>query len=341
MAAPPSSFAARSLPAAAAANGKWFIFGGRDRNGNVLDSAAIYDLATDSWRLLSNDSATPSAREMASAVWVGSQVVVFGGRNASGSEYYLSGALYDPATDRWSTINSSAVARAAGVGVAASNHAIFWGGLTTGATAASGASRYDMSTNSWQPASTQNGPSPMLGVAWALGGDSLFLYGGLDGNTRKDTAFRYDLVSDAWTALARGPKARSSAFGTSDGRSFYVWGGRDGNTFLGDGAIYGMAWAAMSSKDAPSARCAPPREQGWAFALGTDDVVFLGGQNDNGDLLTDGGRYSTSAGWSSVPSWPSREEHDFGVAALISGEVLVWGGIDGNNPTTTGERWAP
>jgi hypothetical protein len=110
---------------------------------------------------------------------------------------------------------------------------------------------------------------------------------------------------------------------------------------LDDGAVYGTAWAAMNSKDAPSARCAPPREQGWAFALGPDNVIFLGGQNDNGDLLTDGGRYSTSAGWSDVPSWPSREEHDFGIAALISGEVLIWGGVDGNNPTTTGERWAP
>ena len=340
MAAPPSAFVPRSLPAAAAADGKWFIFGGRDKNGNVLDSAAIYDLATDSWRMVSTDAATPSPREMAAAVWVGTQVLVFGGRNASGSDYYFSGALYDPATDTWSSVNNAVIPRAAGVAAVAANHAIFWGGLTTGANAASGAARYDLNNKTWQAASTQNAPSPMLGVTWALGSDSLFLFGGIENNTRKDTVYRYDLVNDAWTALAHGPKARSAAFGAFDGTSFYVWGGRDGNTFLSEGGVYGTAWTTMSTANAPSTRSAPPRQQGWAFALGPGDVVFLGGQDDNGNFLTDGGRYGTS-GWSQIPSWPSGEDHNFGAAALLGGEVLVWGGADGNTPTSTGERWAP
>jgi hypothetical protein len=341
MAAPPASFVARERPAVVSFNGTLFVFGGRNAGGDVLNSAAIYDLATDTWTLASSDAATPSPRELATAVWTGSDVLVFGGRNAAGSEYYTTGARYDPAADRWTTINKSISPRAAGVGFSVGEEVVFWGGLTTGAEASQYTSRYGLITNTWRLANSQNAPTPMLGVTWGASADSLFIYGGLDGSTRTDAAYRYDLLGDAWSVLPRGPKGRSSAFGAFDGSTFYVWGGRDGNTFLTDGAAYRTTWSALPGGNAPSARCAPPRQQGWAFAVGVGDIAFFGGQDDNGNFLTDGGRYSNASGWSSIPAWPSREDHNFGSAALVSGEVLIWGGVDGNDPTSTGERWAP
>jgi hypothetical protein len=180
-----------------------------------------------------------------------------------------------------------------------------------------------------------------LGASAAFGAESLFVYGGLDNSVRRDNAYRYDLANDVWETLPRGPKARSSAFSVFDGADFYVWGGRDGSSFMSDGAVFSSSWTVMKTAGAPSARCAPPRQSGWAFALGASDVVFLAGQAENGDFLHDGGRHSGSAGWTAIPAWPSGEEHSFGVAALVGQEIVVWAGMDGNGPTGTGERWAP
>lgn len=341
MAKAPAGFVARERAAFTSFDGKLFIFGGRDADGEVLDSAAIYELATDSWQVIASNAATPSPRELATAVWTGSQVLVFGGRSASGTDYYLSAALYDPTSGAWTRTSSSGVPRAAATGGVSANEVVFWGGLTTGSAAAPGTSRYDRTSDTWRPASAQNGPPGLLGASAAFGAESLFVYGGTDNTTRRDNAYRYDLANDAWEALPRGPKARSSAFGVFDGAAFYAWGGRDASVFMSDGALFDGSWTVMKSANAPSARCAPPRQSGWAFALGTGDVVFLAGQDENGDFLRDGGRYSSGAGWAAIPAWPSGQDHGFGVAALVGQEIVVWAGADGNDPTATGERWAP
>jgi N-acetylneuraminic acid mutarotase len=341
MAKPPASFVARQRAAFTSFDGKLFVFGGVDASGDALNSAAIYDPVADTWQTVPADAAAPSPRELATAVWTGSHILVFGGRSSSANDYYLSAALYDPVTGRWSAAANSGVARAAGLGAMIGGSAIIWGGLTAGSAAAVGTSVYDPGVNTWHPANVLNGPPGLLGAVAAFSTESLFVYGGLENNQRRDNAYRYDVNKDAWTALPRGPKARSSIFGASDGLAFYVWAGKEGTSVLDDGAVLETTWTTMKTSGAPSARCAPPRQTGWGFALGPGDVVFLGGQNADGNFLKDGGRYAPSAGWSRVPSWPSGEDHSYGVAALVGREIVVWGGEDDNSLSSTGERWAP
>ena len=90
---------------------KVLIWGGYD-GVNYLNSGAMYDPVTDSWRNISTLNA-PSNRAYHSAVWCEwtdwqgrsrSELVVWGGWDGSG--YLDDGAQYDPALDRWTTINS-------------------------------------------------------------------------------------------------------------------------------------------------------------------------------------------------------------------------------------------
>src|SRR5690606_28642986 len=71
MAKPPPKFVARRRAAAVAFEGKVFVFGGVNANDDPLDTGAIYDPRTDKWSPVANDPASPSPRELASAVWTG------------------------------------------------------------------------------------------------------------------------------------------------------------------------------------------------------------------------------------------------------------------------------
>lgn len=55
------------------------IWGGEDQNGITLGDGARYNPATDSWAPVSMAGAAPSAREYHSAVWTGTEMIIWGG----------------------------------------------------------------------------------------------------------------------------------------------------------------------------------------------------------------------------------------------------------------------
>ena len=71
----------------------------------VLNTGGRYDPATDSWRPTSTLNA-PSVRASHTAVWTGSEMIVWGGGTFPD---FNTGGRYDPATDSWrptSTLNA-------------------------------------------------------------------------------------------------------------------------------------------------------------------------------------------------------------------------------------------
>lgn len=340
MAAPPAKFEARQRAASVAFNGKLFVFGGVNDNGDELNSAAIYDPMSDSWTLAAIDGSTPSVRQWATALALSDRILVTGGRSDTTSTYLKSGALYDPASDRWQSMANAITARAASYGGVAGNYAVIAGGLTTGGGAATGADVYDIQQDKWRTAATMGAPPGVLGGGWAFNDGYMFLFGGLSNNMRLDHGFRYDVARDLWSPLppAGGPSARSGAFAAFDGTNFLVWGGRDEAALHDDGALFSTMWSALSTSAAPSARTVMPRQAGWAFALGDNDFAVLGGEAQDGSVLMDGGRLQSNR-WQAIPSWPSGESHSGAAVALVGREIVVWGGLDGNGVTTTGERW--
>ena len=347
MVAAPTGFAARWRAAYVAIGSSVFIWGGSDSAGGVLDSGAIYSPVTDTWTPVAKDAYTPTARVLATAVWTGSVVVVFGGSDTTGVTPYKDGALYDPAKNAWSAMPAASKARSASLGFWDGTRAIFWGGIGATGAAVSGAESFDLAT--WTPASTNGDPGALLNPAAGWDGTFLYLEGGQLAGARTDKVFSYARVIDTWTALSKSLSTRSNAFGAWDGARFVVWGGIDNGGLRNDGAYYqGTAtWPALSTVAAPSARMAVPRRAGWLFETSPGMLALFGGQTSPsgpGTFTTTGATYDVVNGkWSLAAAFPSGELHDYGVAVWTGDEFVLWGGRTGAAlaPTLTGERWKP
>jgi Kelch motif len=344
--APPLGLVARSRAASVALGKSVFIWGGQDSGGNALDNGAIYDPVGDSWTFLPRDTGAPSARIMATAVWTGKVVIVYGGTDAAGTTVFSDGASYDPGMNSWSPLPSSPPPspRSAPFAFWDGTRAIFWGGVNATGNV-SGADRFDLKT--WSVSSTTGDPGPLLNPALGFNGSVIYMQGGwLSPNPIIDKVYSYTSSTDKWSVLAKSLSPRVGAFGTWDGARFVVWGGRSDTALLGDGSyLSGSTWTPVATLGAPGPRYSPFRRSGWSFSVRAGVLAIMGGQvslTGNGELATNGATYDVgSSQWTAIASWPSAEAHEFGMGVWTGEEFLVWGGRDANGPTLTGERWAP
>ena len=325
-----------------------FIWGGRNSAGAALDTGAIYSPATDSWVSV-NQTGAPTPRSLATAVWTGKVVIVFGGVDAAGNNLLRDAHAYDPDAKTWATLPLAATPRCRALGLWDGTRAIFWGGTDPNNQPLAGADRFDLTH--WTTSSRPRDPGPLLGPAVGFDGSTLYVQGGLlNGNARQDEASSYASDADTWTALGATPPPRSNGFGVWDGTHFVVWGGRDDGNVRNDGNyLSGSTWTAMTTTGAPSARLLFWLRSGWAFAVRPGVVAILGGQtslNGNGTFSTNGATFDVSTNtWNAVPDWPSGEAHDYGVGVWTGEELVLWSGnnqvVAAGQPgdaTITGER---
>ena len=99
---------------------------------NYLNTGGRYDPTTDSWGLVSTDSA-PSTRYGHTAVWTGSEMVVWGGYFETLNRiprYLNSGGKYNPSTDSWidTSTSNAPEARYFHAAVWTGSEMIVWGG---------------------------------------------------------------------------------------------------------------------------------------------------------------------------------------------------------------------
>src|SRR5439155_15187742 len=99
----------------------------------------------------------PLGRAAHSAVWTGSEMIVWGG---AGVVYLNTGGKYNPVTDSWTatSISNAPEARDFHTAVWTDGEMIVWGGLTPSDFLNTGG-RYNPSTNSWIATSTTNAPT--------------------------------------------------------------------------------------------------------------------------------------------------------------------------------------
>jgi len=343
--APPTAFVAREKAAYVWAGDRVFIWGGVDEAGSELDTGALYDPVTDQWTPIAKDGHTPKPRALATAVWTGSVVLVWGGGDAAGTSDYDAGARYDPAANSWTDMAPAPMARRAPVGVWTGTKALFWGGWDMAGAPIAGAAYYDPGANAWTPATTEGGPGAVLHAASAWSGTHFYTYGGQPGGTgRFDKAFRLDPAADLWTALPNGPSARYGAFGNWDGSAFVAVNGRDGATPKDDGEYFaGTNWAPIPKGGMPTNRFAPHRRSGWTAAVRDGVSLFVGGMAvTSATFVHNGGKYERALNqWTTVPAWPSAQDHEWGVGVWTGTELVVWGGRSGGGLTDVGERYLP
>ena len=80
------------------------IWGGVGASG-VVNTGARYNPQTDTWITIST-TAAPSARYGHSAVWTGSEMVVWGGEDGAGQPLNT-GGRYNPLTDTWTPLSAA------------------------------------------------------------------------------------------------------------------------------------------------------------------------------------------------------------------------------------------
>ncbi|HEY6728169.1 MAG TPA: hypothetical protein VI197_29370 [Polyangiaceae bacterium] len=338
---PPREFVKRRYSAVTTFDGKVFIWGGIDADEDPLDDGAIYDPRSDSWSLVAVDSATPSARERAVAVWTGTHVLVVGGLSDSG--YERDAALYDPVANQWTATGSASIPRSQGIAGVVDGVVVLLEGFTTDGDAAGNPERYEIDSGTWSRAGDEDDLPYQWSQAIGFTDHEVLVYGGNSNDGRSDAAYSYDVDQDVWTDLPPALSERSGAFGAWDGSKFFVWGGHNDGAY-DDGAVFESgAWTALLDGGAPSPRRMPPNWSGWAFAVGPGDFVVIGGVSGSDITLLDSGRYRDGSGWEAIAAYPSGASHAGGAGVWTGEEFVLWGGLGVDDATLApiGDRWAP
>jgi len=306
--------------------------------GAGWNSGGRYNPATDSWTATSTTNA-PEARYYHTAVWTGSEMIIWGGYN--GSTFFNTGGRYSPGTDSW-TATSTANApggRFLHTAVWTGSQMTVWGGSPDGGYSYLNiGGRYNPGTNSWAATSTTNAPTARASHTAVWTGNEMMVWGGVNGPSGLNSGGRYDPIADSWTATSttHAPAARYYHTAVWTGSEMIVWGGYDDFSFFNTGGRYNPStdsWTATSLTNAPSARF-------YHTAIWTGaEMIVWGGSDAVGNRFNTGGRYNPgTSGWTatSTNAPPGRSNHS---AVWTGSEMVVWGGYDGVNYLNTGGRY--
>ncbi len=303
------------------------VWGGVNNTLGGYLSGGRYDPSSDTWTPTSTGTDVPAARWSHTAVWTGSEMIVWGG--VDGGFQLNTGGRYHPSTDTWTPTSTGPdvpEARNAHTAAWTGTEMLVWGGDASGVFLNTGG-RYNPSTDSWLPISVgMNAPSPRVGPATVWTGMEMIIWGGrgeVDGNPISlKSGGRYDPSDDSWTATSQGPfipAARAGHTALWTGAEMIIWGG--GNT----GGRYDPStstWTPTST----GVNVPAPRISHTAVWTGTEMIAW-GGQEYT-SILNTGGRYNpTTDTWtptsigSNVPA--ARTLH---TAVWTGSEMIVWGG---------------
>ncbi len=229
----------------------------------------IYDPVTNLWSA-PNPPGAPLSRLGHTAVWTGTELIVWGGRReilgAQSCEVTMldSGARYDPVANTWTPMSTVGAPspRMGHTAVWTGDRMIVWGGQP-GPThdfftddwsvpgLADGAA-YDPSTDTWTPIASLDAPAGRMIHAAVWTGSEMIVWGGMSAGVPESTGGIYDPATDRWvqpTPLEDAPLLDDQLYAAWTGSSLLVWdalnraGGRlallagdeDGD-FIGDAA---------------------------------------------------------------------------------------------------------
>jgi N-acetylneuraminic acid mutarotase len=315
----------RHRHAAVWAGSRMIVWGGEVQvNGPLLAHGARYDVASDSWTPVSSGGA-PTARFSHTALWTGSQMLVWGGSGLQG--VVNTGGRYDPAVDAWTPITTSGApaARAGHTAVWTGSTMIVWGGgFNTGG-------RYDPIGDSWNATSLTNAPAGTSQNVAVWTGTRMIVWGGTPdgGFTFLTTGARYDPVGDAWTATSSsGLPANQDYAAVWTGSRMIVYG-LNGMATIRAGAVYNPGsdtWSFISTTNAPGSAILAATV--WS---GAEMLIFMGSSGV--------ARYNLSTNtWSTggLVNPPSQ----ISPSVWTGTEMLAWGtGINGGRYNPALDTW--
>jgi len=323
------------------------------KNGHTDRSPAKYDwtIQTNFWIATSTTNA-PDARYQATAVWTGTQMIVWGG--GIGNPYYNTGGRYDPIADSWTPTSTTNApdGRYAHTAVWTGTRMMVWGGYN-GTNYLNTGGIYNPGDNSWTATAITNAPSNRSyhTAVWDTTNSQMIVWGGYFYDTSNhfyNDGGRYNPSANSWTA--------TSTTNAPDGREYHsavwttglttpvmiVWGGYDTTLpLLNTGSRYdpsANSWTETSTTNAPDGR--EYHTAVWTSGLTTPVMIVWAGYD--GTALNTGSRYDPSAdSWTatSTDNAPSARAYHSAVwtSGLTTPVMIIWGGNDGDYSSTGGK----
>jgi N-acetylneuraminic acid mutarotase len=276
------------------------VWGGNhyDEDFDKLADGGRYDPVKNAW--LPTPRSGLTARDDPRAVWTGSEMIVWGGRDAD--DVSDTGARYSPTRDRWRAVTTRGAPqpREDHAMVWTGDEMIVWGGWNgddRSRNYALDGRRYDPRTDTWHPMSAVGAPEPREDLAAVWTGTEMIVWGGVrrdgpNGERRQvATGGRYSPATDTWTPITvdDAPSPREDGVVVWTGSEMLVWGGQAADVPLASGARYVASrdrWCDLATDGAPEAR----RDHAGVWT-GTDLVVW-GGMDMAGGYPATGARYS-------------------------------------------------
>jgi hypothetical protein len=250
------------------------VWGGVNNSGTpsysytFFKDGARYHLASNAWSSISLSNA-PTERSYHSAVWTGTEMIVWGGTCYYGGAWInlKDGGRYNPVSDTWTPINTNGApsGRYFHSAVWTGTEMIVWGGQIVGSNLGNGG-RYNPTTDTWTTVNTNGAPciNSWHSAVWAGSEMIIWKSAGCYG--------RYIPTNDTWRGLGNGvPQLAGSASETHS----VLWTGTEMMLWLGTtggGARYNLAsdaWQTISPVGAPA-------YNGKAIWTGSEMIIWDG-----------------------------------------------------------------
>jgi N-acetylneuraminic acid mutarotase len=325
------------------------VWGGNGNNdySHSLTTGGRYNPTTNTWTTTNGNS--PAGRTAHTAVWTGSELIVWGGYDVDFNTFNTGGE-YNPITDSWTATStaSAPTGRANHTAIWTGTEMIIWGGFDGFGVNTGG--KYNPATNAWTATSTVNAPLGRSFHTAVWTGAQMIVWGGYDADGNVfNTGGRYNPSTGNWTTTSttNAPTARSRHTAIWTGNEMVVWGGTPDAPFnqntLNTGGRYNPStntWEATTTTNAPS-----PRVNHTATWTGDEMIVWGGYFYDGTDhVLNTGGKYNPSMNtWTATSTTNAPEARSAHTAVWTGSDMIVWGGGTISAPYLlhTGGRYNP
>jgi len=314
----------------------------------IENTGVRFNPLTGQWCELSTDHA-PSARADHTAVWTGTEMIVWGGAPAN-----RLGGRYDPATDSWKRVaEADAPTARAGHSAVWTGHAmVIWGGYLGATTQpTSDGARYDPAADRWAPIASLGAPCARYDHTAAWTGTEMIVWGGVTYDPTNPSPIhnladggRYLPEHDSWSAVSitGAPSARADHTGVWTGTEMLLLGGADT-----DGVMASAYGRYRPSLDSWTTALNPPElgeRRGHTTVWTGSAALTWGGRLSTGQELRSGAVFAPATeSWQATPTTgapPSTVGH---TAVWTGKEMITFGGTTNGFGRfwPTAQQWAP
>ena len=329
------------------AGSEMILWGGQiDPNfpGNYT-TGGRYHPATNSWTPTSTLNA-PSPRASHTAVWTGTEMIVWGG---NGDHFFTNGlstgGRYNPTTNTWTNINGNApTSRQFHTAVWTGNEMIVWGGEDDNHVNPSGVTNtggcYYPSTDNWTTTSLINAPLARGGHSAVWTGTRMLVWGG----GYLNTGGKYNPVTNSWSATStiNAPSELDSQTAVWTGIEMIIWGAH--SDLIGNLSNVGRrynptsnTWAGISTVHAPTARA-----NHTAIWTGNCMIIWGGTDGHQSEYFNSGGKYNPIANvWTAMTTDNAPDPRVNNSVVWTGNEMIVWGGNNSTIDFNNGGKYNP